>query len=303
MPYELECGHCGFQFVLDAWPLPRSVQCSVCGGKLTLAVPLSPPTAPEPPPLPPRDIGDKRDEDDAGAEPEELGPRRLADPWPVIHIALNVARTAAEVGGVLYAVAVAFHLFVSPFTSVANEARATDRMLTVTVISLIIPTLMHVVVMGVAATRFPPAYGGHRALASVGLMVLTLLAAGAVHGVTNARRLPDTTVIGLTTTTALLGGAAAFAVWLTVLVRLGGCLGSGPLTNRARAVWTWFPFWVVLVASFLMCSVVGESAKAPPVAWAGRVLLAGTVLAALWHYSGLLAFAVGTVESRAPAAR
>lgn len=305
MPYELECGHCGFQFVLDAWPLPRSVQCSVCGGRLTLAVPLSPPTAPEPPkPAPkprPAPRADDAGEDDE-EEPEEFGPRPLAAPWPTIHDALGTARTAAEVGGVLYAAAMVFDLFVSPFTSWADGGRATDRMLTATVIALIIPVLIHIGAMCFAA-QIPPAYGGRRVLASVVLVVLAVFAAGAVYSVASAGNLSRPAVIGLTTCTALLFFAAAFAVWLTVLARFGACLGSDSLTERAQTVRTWFPFWIVLVASFLTCSMVGESANAPPIAWTGRALLAGTVLAAFWHYSGLLALAVGVVGRRAPEAR
>src|SRR4051794_26427104 len=97
MQYELECGHCGYQFVLDVVALPRTTKCTVCGGLLTLAVPVAvvPPPAPPEPPAKPKPISPP----DA---PPKTRTRHLAEPWPGVRSALNNAARAVDLTRALF---------------------------------------------------------------------------------------------------------------------------------------------------------------------------------------------------------
>jgi len=293
MQYELECGHCGFQFVLDATALPRTVQCSVCGGKLTIAIPVPvapppapvlPPEVPKPKPSAPKPVADE-------GEPAEPAPEGL---WPIVSEWLDVARSAAVFGRVLCALAVGLDLLVCPFGNAPDSAVA--RLLALLGVALLIPALMHVGVAVIAA-QTPPAYGGWMVRGCLGLLFLSPLAGGCVHD--GAKGSPDSVVTGATFAAVALCVAAAFVLWLRFLVRLGRSLRDDALAGAAKEFYMWFPLGLVLATTFLTGAAVAETAKVGPLAWLGRAAAGAVVVVSLRHYAAVLRIAVVAV-GRAP---
>lgn len=297
MQHELECGHCGFQFALDGPPFPRSVQCSVCGGRLTIAVPLAPPTAPEPEPpkpilplLPPKPAPPPVDEDG----PVEPAPEGL---WPIVSEWLDVARSATDFGRVLCALVVALDLLVCPLPFNAAPESAVTRLLILLGVVLVPPALIHAGVALIAA-QTPPAYGGWLVRMCVGLLFLSPVAAGCAND--GAKGNPAAVVNGAIFAAVAVCVVAAFVLWLRFLVRLGRSLRDDELAAAAKSCYVWFPFGLALTAMFLTgAAVAEEAAYKAPFAWFGRAAAGTVVIVSLRRYAALLRVAVVAI-GRAP---
>ncbi len=294
MRYDLECGHCGYQFVLDVGALPRTVKCTVCGGVLTLAVPIPidpppvPPAPKPPPPKPPRPRRPVPPVSDAD-EPDEPLARPLAEPWPLVRTWLDAERVITGLGLSLYFVFLVMDLFVVPGERTAEAVFV--RALVVLAAALLLPAIFHLGSQIILAST-PAAHGGRVAHISAGLFVLALILT--IFGV--IAREPGAVAL------AVAVAFVSFGFWLAFLGRLGRRLGDDELTDAARAYRVWFPFGVVVFAALLMCAVMAATAPSPPLVWIGRAAAGVVGLVLLRLYAALLRLAVDAIDRRAPAA-
>ena len=305
MQYELECGHCGYQFALVA-PLPRSVQCGVCGGALTLAIavpvapPVAPPAPPSPPPPPrtkplppPPPVVDEEDED----EPEE---RTLAEPWPGIRNWFNAARVAADIGCALLVLVVCLDLYVMPVVSATRES---------TVLRFLMLAGMAIAVAAFpqssaafAITRVPRTHGRKWMHASVALLGLSLAAGALAHRIATVVGSTDSSAAAVAGTTVVLFVGTAFIVWLTFLARLGRGLGDEDLVCTAVSMRAESLAVLAITAIFLTGAVVAERVGVATTAWLARGAAGVGWIVSLRQYAAILRVVVATIDRRAPAA-
>ena len=289
MQYELECGHCGYQFVLDAVTLPRTTKCAVCGGILTLAVPValvrSP--APEPPappkaPLSPLALIPPLDEESTDRE------RPLAEPWALLRTWLNAARSAVEFARPVYALFLCLDLFCCSLGP-AVKGGSIMWFLSMLGMVLLFPTILHIASQ-LVLMRTPLTHGGHLVRASMGFFAFAL-----ILGFSLAKHTPAGAII-----LAVLFVLLAAEMWIEFLARLGQRLGDGALTSTARVYRVRFWFGSVLALAFLMGSFLAERADSAPLVWIGRAAAGSIGLVLLEKYVGLLRLATRTVARRAP---
>jgi hypothetical protein len=286
MQYELECGHCGYQFVLDVTELPRATKCAVCGGVLTLAVPVPvapkpPPSAKPPPPVPAPPVVDEKEPDDRE--------RRLAGSWPLVRAALNSARVATDFARAVFVLflALAFVAAVIP----KPERRDEDWQLVALVgYALAVPALVHALCQ-LQCAQAPRTHGGGLARASL----LTLPCAGG----SVMASLPGWGGVLF----AVVGGTGlvvSLGFWFAFLTRLGARLDDDELKSAAQACREWLPLGLVLLAALLIGAAVAARAPSPPLVWFGRAGAGVLGFVLLRQYAALLRVATEAIDRHAP---
>lgn len=289
MQYELECGHCGFQFVLDVSELPRSAKCTVCGGVLTLAVPIEPLPVPKPPPARAPDhtplpfpVPPLVDEVPIGR------PRKLAEPWVTIRLWLNTARVATDFGRALCGVFLFFDLIVCSVGPRPNGLMWFPMMLGT---ALLLPGIVHIGSQ-VVLLQTPRTHGGDLAVASVGFLVLSVLLGLGLSKHNESGAL----------TMAAVSALVAAGMWIEFLVRLGQSLRDDALVSAVRTYRVWFWFGLVPAGLFLVGAFIAEQNKLALLVWLGRAGVGAIVIVLLGKYSAVLDTAARAVARRAPAA-
>jgi hypothetical protein len=286
MQYELECGHCGYQFVLEA-ALPRTMTCAVCGGVLAIVVPV--PLAP--PPVSPKPLAPARAPARDERPRSKPRPPRFAEPWPAVCVWLGTARTATDLARILYAGFLFLDMCLFSFVPEAKGAEhgAIVRLLAMLGTALLVPTILHIGSQVVIA-QTPRTHGGNLARASLGALVLAPVVGLAVskHTAEGAIAL------------AVLFVLVAAGVWVEFLARLGQSLGDDALADAARTFRVWLPFGLVGLASFLTLALVAARASSPPLVWFGRAATGVLGFVMLSHYAAVLRLAVDAVARRAP---
>lgn len=296
MPYDLECGHCGYQFVLDADPLPRTVRCTVCGGLLTLAVPrplaLPPaPPLPEPPPAPPKPVPPRPV---PGADtPPKARAKSLTEPWAAVRRSLKFARVSVVVAVALSVPPWLLSTFVTPFAPEAPFGQGERVWVAWLIVALLVPIVCHLGAQFRCMTKVPESYGSAFAGTSCVLSVMGVLSSATL-------KLSDGGMIFGFVFFPL--GFTALGLWFAFLVQLGEGLGDRALPKAARAYPAWLVFGLVLVGVLLVAAVgAGRTGNVPQVrncrAGAGLIYLF-----LLWNYAGLLRTAVDAIDCRAPRA-
>ncbi len=288
MQCELECGHCGYQFTLDAAELPRTTRCAVCGGVLAIVFPRvipepapPPPPKPKPKPKPPAPAP-------AGADPVPGDrARRLIPLWKTVRSALNRARITADLTTVLFAAVTAMTLVAGPGGRSAPWWAASPFPVYVCGAFLLL-AFVHAVCQ-CQCLSVPAAYG--RQKVNTGLVLLACAGIG-VFG-----WCPGWAGVAFVLASAA-AVTASFGFWLAFLTQLGRRLGDDELADAARSYCVWFPFGLILFAGFLIAAtdVPGVSIV---LAWfeqaAAGVL--GVVMSRL--YANLLRLAVRAIDRRA----
>ena len=297
MQYELECGHCGYQFVLDVTALPRTTKCTVCGGVLTLAVPVPiasparkapapPPPAPaKPPPPPPLPAP-------AGADPSDDRARRLVEPWRSVHYGLWLARVATIVAVPVCVPLLCVGSFLTPFVPPAQRGPV-ENVLWVLLAAHFGPAALHLA-------------GQLRCLDSaLKLPNARLVVASCVLSIASCL-----SPIGLTMTNSpavavsafVVMNLAAFGAWTVFLARLGTRLGDDDLTFAVRAFVLWFAFGTVQAVTLLAGAYLAAGAERPVTAGCFRFAASAIGFFLLYKYSAVLRTAMRAVARRAPVA-
>jgi hypothetical protein len=288
MQYEVECGHCGFQFVLDVSEVPRTVKCAVCGGTLTLAVPVPigppapPPPAPKPrAPLPPPALALPP------AEPAPVRPRRLEHPWETLRQALHWARATTNFASVLVILLTVVTLLVGPRVAPAPLG---SQVPTGIGWALLLLAVVHTACQALC-TRAPRNYG--RPLANASLLVLPSVGVGVLSWS------PDRIGVIAALMTGV-GFTISFGFWLAFLAQLGRSLGDDALARAARSYRVWLPFGLVLLLTFLTLALVAAQTPRPPLVWFGRTAASVLAIVLFRQYAAVLRLAVNALEHRAP---
>jgi hypothetical protein len=284
MQYELECGHCGYQFVLEA-ALPRTTKCSVCGGVLAIVVPV--PLAP-PAPAPPLPAAPAPALDNPAPE---IRARLLAPPWPAVRFSLGCARHVTDFAATLLAVLTAVTLIVGPRVQPAAWW-VIGHLPSGSTCALLLLAVLHTVYQWRCASA--PRMCG-RGFTNASLLTLPSTVGGFALG----------WFPGWAGLFFQVFGAAAFAIsfgyWLAFLGRLGRRLGDAALVEAAQSYRVWFPFGLVLLAVLLTGAAVAERAPSPPLVWFGRAGAGVLGFVLLRQYAALLRIAVSAIDRRAPA--
>lgn len=282
MRYELECGHCGYQFVLDAVVLPRTMKCDVCGGVLAIAVPVpvAPPVLPKPAPpvsvpVPP-----------AVDVPPRPRAKPLAEPWPSVRAAFGWGKVAVGFAAALLVAVVVANL-VGPRPS-SDDPWAAARL---PACAVLLPVLLHTACQ-IQCAGVPPAYG--RGLANASVLVLPLAVGGCVLGWGSDESRAVFAAVGAA------GALFSLGLWLAFLARLGERLGDGTLTTAARAYSAWLAFGLVQAVTLLVAAYLAEGAGGAPLGRLGRAGAGVILLFLLWKYSAVLRAAVRAIDRRAP---
>jgi hypothetical protein len=289
MRYELECGHCGYQFVVSVVELPRTMKCAVCGGVLALARPLSiAPAPPEPPPELPEEAATA----DVPA-PTSDGPTPgvralfLASPWHEVRFALSCARPATNFATALVVILTIAMVGV-PLTQPAGWWTI-EAVPTCLCWAFLLPAAAHVACQW-RCLKVPRTHG--QGLANSSLMMMAVVPFG-VLGLA-----PGPAVIF-----AIAGAVAAiiaFTFWLMFLTQLGEALGDDALTSKARSYRVRLPFELVLLVLLLAGAVLAARIPSPALVWIDRAAAGALGLVVLRQYSSLLQTAVRAIDTRAP---
>jgi hypothetical protein len=303
--YEVECGHCGYQFTLDGAEKPRSVKCAVCGGALTIAYaiptePEKPPAPPPPhgfpslPPLPPRPgpppILPVPARPVLDFLPLEFRAGRLVAPWAQVYRALHNARVATDAAFIVYLLGLCLIVLGMPIFS--GPRSDTVQPIACLVLLLVIPVITHAGYQLGCGSSVPQAYGGRIALLSAGLFW----------------SIPLFTALVLAKNPVLaVGGSgglflASSFIWLWFLRRFGKAFAEVRLVVQ---VWTFtlrYCVGMIVAGGLVTLAALASEAGSIFVAWVGQSLagVAGAVL--LREYSALLRLAAETVARRAPIA-
>lgn len=291
MQYEVECGHCGFQFVLDVSEVPRTVKCAVCGGTLTLAVPvpIGPLPAPPPPalklwkPLPPAPAVVP-----PAPEPAPVRPRRLEHPWETLRQALHWARATTDFASALVALLAAVTFLIGPRVPPPLGSQVPTGIGW----ALLLLGVVHTVCQALC-TRVPRNCG--RPLANASLLILPSVGVGVLSWSPDRVGVISALMTGV-------GFTISFVFWLAFLAQLGRSLGDAALTEAARSYRVWVPFGLVLLLAFLTLALAAAVAPSSLLVWFVRA--AGGVLAFVFfrQYAAVLRLAVSALERRAPVA-
>lgn|GEM_PF-2610002 len=322
--YELECGLCGYLFTLEESALTRLVKCSVCGGVLSVAipVPITPESPVRPPPIPfapkspilPRPVPSVPPTPGPLAPPskpsEEPAPRftppvpdwpepseleleeralRLSPPWSSVRNGLQTARTAARLSLILAIPLVGLVLIVGSVADVPQ--RSTIRLLTwIVALGQLFPAAVHMSGQ-FACMKVPRQYGSRFASASLCLVwiaIVCLISFDAPYAATVA-------IVG--SATAWL---ASCGFWFAFLARLGRQFGDYALEESVR----WFALACVVggivIANLLFCAHLATYLGSTSV---GGILRVGASLVGLWllnRYAPLLRTASLAVARHAP---
>lgn len=297
MQYELECGHCGYQFVLDVVALPRAVKCAVCGGVLTLAVPVPVPPKPAPPksatPVPHKPVpGPKPPTPARGDSVPEIRVRCLAPPWETVRFALGWARATTDLASILLVALTAITLVAGPRVQAAVWW-ATGGLPACVCTAFLLFVVVHAVCQW-QCLEVPMAYGWKKVNASLALLP------SAGIGVLGWCPGWAGVFFTLASTAALIG---SLMFWLAFLTRLGQRLSDEDLADAARSFRVWLPFGLVLLATFLTTALVAAGAPSPPLVWFGQAAAGALATVLLRQYATLLRTAVEAIDRCAPAAR
>jgi hypothetical protein len=319
LKYELECGHCGSVFTLEEAAVTRQVRCPICGGGLTVAVPipivpvvppagpfppppapLLPPVVPPPPPIPadvppipappvpaPSFPSFSPALPDLSDLPPELRAMYLAPPWPSIRTALDRARLATYVSLSLFGLLLFADLVVAGFVG-GNERLLFVKALMALALAQMFPLLIHIAVQ-IVCTAAPATHGGELPETSVWLLGLAMPAAAGLV-------LADMALLAV-----LVGGGMAllsFMLWLRFLGRIGQRLGDRALVAGAWSFSSWF--WTgFAVGMFLVCASL-RGGVGDGWSWLGRAFAGGIGLRLLVGYAALLRTASLAVARRGP---
>lgn len=315
MKYELECGHCGSSFVLEEGAVTRQVRCPICGGMLTVAVPIaivppvapavappppSTPTPPEPeppPPAPPPPAPDPVPSFPAfaPARPDlydlapDLRARYLLMPWPDVRTGLNLARFGAYLAIPFYVLLVAMNLVVGPLARPGDELFLQNATFGLLLVQLL-PALVHFVGQ-LSCLRVPASHGAQTLRTSIWLLCVSLV------GLIGAF-MPDLHIVASFGTAAMV--LVSFGLWLAFLARLGQRLDDRPLMTAAWSYSSWF--WVGLfVGLFLVVgSYYSKREGAVFLSWCLRGAAGAVGLLMLAAYASLLRTASLAVARRGP---
>ncbi len=322
--YELECGHCGSAFTLEAGAVARQVRCPVCGGSLTVAVPIpvvpvTPAAEPGavPPPTPAAAVRPLPAYWTPAAPPPESEPapvpapgfpalspappdlsdlnpalraRYLRPPWPAVRNGLGWARLSAYVALPIYGCFLVVGLVVAPVVPAGGQELVARVLVGLTLIQ-VVPMLIHTIGQ-IECSSAPASYGG--ALAAKGAFLM-----GSAAPVMVGSLVPD-----LLPAVAVCGGVLlllSFALWLRFLGRLGQRLG-----DRALVVDTWsFGSWLWIGSAaglFLLGGAVMVTAVSGirGLGWLCRAGTGAIGLLLLAGYPGLLRTASVAVARRGP---
>jgi hypothetical protein len=308
LTYELECGHCGCrftqQFTPDERASTRHVRCPICGGVLTIAIPVplvrarpvpsaTPPADPKPPPRPsPVPPLPHEPEIESSTLPPELRARHLEPPWPTVYTGLARARNAVYLALPLSFVLLILDLGVRPLADSGDEHFVTNVML-VLLVTQLLPIFVHLTGL-IACTAAPVSHGGELARSSARLVgAAALLVTGIV--------LSGQWLFGLFAAVVLL--VFACGVWLGFLERLGRGLGDPELVREVQSYARCF--WIGVLVGFLLPGAVAfsEYRSGGSVGWGWRVAAGVWSIWLLIGYLALIRTACRAVAQRAPMRR
>jgi hypothetical protein len=305
MQYELECGHCGYQFVLEVAVLPRTTKCAVCGGVLAIVVPvpLAPPRAP-PPPIPPRPallppaLTPVVDEAPKPAPRPPVPPPapadadtpgdwvRLAEPWRSVCFGLWLAHNGTAVAGALWAMAICVGAFIA-LLEPRGERAPLENLLWILLAVHLIPAALQLAGQ-LRCQAVSESYGRRLVTTSCVLSLLSCVLPCCLASAGGP---------ALTAVVFVALNLVAFGFWLAFLKRLGRRLRADALMSAFDDFGMRFGFGVMALVAFL--------ATAYRTAHVGSGLLwlslTGAVVIGfflLWQYSVLLRVATRAVVLR-----
>lgn len=304
MRYELECGHCGYQFVLGAAELPRTMKCAVCGGVLAIVVahPVAPAVAPPPAPVPPPPEPVKPKPKSpvpiappfvpAGTDsPEDWS--RFAEPWQSVCFGLWLVRNGAVVAGALW---VALHvigataiLAVPP----AQRGRA-ENLLWVLAAAHLVPAGLHVAGQ-LRCQAVSDSYGRRFVTAGCVLSLLSCVCPCCLASVNDGEFVAGTTAQAVGALNLV-----AFGLWLGFLGRLGDRLRAAELVAAVREFHVRFWAGLALLTAFLVTAYRARTGNGP--LWMCLIGADAIGFYLLWRYVALLRTATRAVARRATAA-
>jgi ABC-type amino acid transport system permease subunit len=289
MTYELECGHCGCFFTLDGRSLARSVKCPVCGGTLTVAIPV-PKTPPKPTPPPPKPPAVPAPVPTAPPVPAGTPEPEICLPWPIVRTWLNTARTATDFARPCYLLFLCLDLFLFSFAPDARKEGAVVRMLAMLGAALLIPGLIHIACQ-IACCQVPRTHGADFARTSVVLLLIAFVAGSGLF----ERSAPLAVVL------AVLFMLSSCGVWLLFLILLGERLRVRELGVKATAFVWHFSFGVIGASALLCGAFLAEQVRAGILVWIGQAGAGVIGFVLLCRYSALLNTATFAVDRHAPA--
>jgi hypothetical protein len=279
----------------------RSVACPVCGGVLTVAVPVVPPPAPPPPPPPPPPAPVRPP---APAKPptapgdlDDLHPEdrawHLVPPWPIVRTALSSARVTATIAKWLIFLILGV-AYIAAVTTQRNSRGDEEPVVGVCAgVLLVLPALVHLANQ-FACVQVPRVYGGRLVRGCVvclgfsfcGLLGLPLTP------------MPAALLLGAV---SVLGMVISCGLWVAFLARLGERLGDRALCAGMRSFTVWYWLGSVSIVTLFAGPYLAHGKSERGVllwcCWAG----AGATTAFLLHrYALMLGRAVRAIARRGP---